>query len=144
MTNMVEAVSRIVTAHISMRSMISEEVIAEINSVHAALSNLDRDGRAKTTTHEGMPTVPQRQAFRKSEVVCMICGKGGMRTLARHLNYAHSMKPGEYRRKFGIPKQQPLTARDFSAQRRALATAHGLADHLVKARAVRAEKIKAK
>ncbi|GFO63670.1 MucR family transcriptional regulator [Geomonas paludis] len=144
MTNMLEVVGRIVSAHVSMCAMTSEEVLAEINSVHATLSNLHQDASVKTTRHEGMPAVSRKQAFKKTEVVCMLCGKGGMRTLARHLKYAHSMNPGEYRTKFGIPREQPLTARDFSAHRRTLATAHGLADYLVKARAVRAERLKGK
>ncbi|MBJ6749906.1 MucR family transcriptional regulator [Geomonas anaerohicana] len=144
MTTLLEVVGRIVTAHLSRCSMTSEDVVAEINSVHATLSNLDKGASTKRTTPKGGAAVSRKQAFGKSQVVCMLCGKGGMRTLTRHLASNHSMKPAEYRKKFGIPKEQPLTASDFSAHRRALATARGLADHLVKARAVRAEKIRAR
>jgi predicted transcriptional regulator len=73
----------------------------------------------------------------------MVCGKGGMKTLARHLAQAHGLKPGEYRKQFSIPKDQPLTARNFSETRKKMAQERGLADNLAKARAVRAAKIKA-
>ena len=74
----------------------------------------------------------------------MICGKGGMKTLARHLAQMHNMKPGAYRKQFGIPSSQPLTAKNFSEARKRMARERGLADNLAKARAVRAEKLKAK
>jgi len=73
----------------------------------------------------------------------MICGKGGMKTLARHLSQVHGMKPREYRKQFNIPASQSLTAKNFSELRKKAALERGLADNLAKARAVRAEKLKA-
>jgi hypothetical protein len=67
-----------------------------------------------------------------------------MKTLTRHLSQTHSMKPGEYRRMFGIASSQPLTARKFSEERKKMAQERGLADNLAKARAVRAANAKAK
>jgi len=43
-----------------------------------------------------------------------------------------------------IPATQSLTAKNFSEKRRQTALERGLADNLAKARAVRAEKLKAK
>jgi predicted transcriptional regulator len=54
------------------------------------------------------------------------------------------MKPGEYRKQFGIPSNQALTARNFSEARRKMAQEKGLAENLAKARAVRAAKLAAK
>ena len=36
-----------------------------------------------------------------------------MKTLTRHLNMVHTMKPGAYRKQFGIPSKQSLTARSL-------------------------------
>ncbi len=74
----------------------------------------------------------------------MVCGKGGMKTLARHLAQVHGMKPGEYKKQFGIPSGQALTAKNFSEARRKMAQDRGLADNLAKAREIRAAKLKAK
>jgi predicted transcriptional regulator len=74
----------------------------------------------------------------------MICGKGGLKTLTRHLNMVHDMKPGAYRKQFNIPSKQSLTAKSFSDARKKMAEERGLADNLAKAREVRAAKLKAK
>lgn len=141
----IEAVGQIVAAQISQRAMTSDEIIAEMRKVHRALSALNESATAKTGKQENpVPAVPLKHAFKKSEVLCMLCGKGGMQSLARHLWFAHSMKPKDYRKKFGIPPDQALTAADFSTHRRAVALSYGLAGHLVKARAVRQEQLKAK
>jgi predicted transcriptional regulator len=67
---------------------------------------------------EVKPTLTLKEAFRKNEIVCLICGKGGFKTLARHLSTAHDMKPGAYRKQFGIPSKQVLAAKSHSVDRR--------------------------
>ncbi|GFO60084.1 hypothetical protein GMST_24090 [Geomonas silvestris] len=74
----------------------------------------------------------------------MVCGKGGFKTLARHLSTAHGMKPGEYKKQFGIPSKQALSAKNYSEARRKMAQDRGLADNLAKAREVRMANIEAK
>lgn len=54
------------------------------------------------------------------------------------------MKPGQYKKQFGIPSKQPLTAKSFTEARRQMAMDRGLADNLAKARGVRAANISAK
>ena len=68
----------------------------------------------------------------------MICGKG-MKTLTRHLKTAHDLKPGQYRKQFGIPRSQSLAARNYSESRRQMALDRGLGEKLAKARAARAK-----
>jgi predicted transcriptional regulator len=68
----------------------------------------------------------------------MICGKA-MKTLARHLKTAHGMTPSEYRKKFDIPRTQPLAARSYSESRRQMAIDRGLGENLAKARAAKAK-----
>ncbi len=63
---------------------------------------------------EAKSAITVKQAFKKDEVICMVCGKGGMKTLTRHLKQAHDMKPGQYRKQFGIKSTQPLTAKSFT------------------------------
>jgi hypothetical protein len=54
------------------------------------------------------------------------------------------MKPGQYRKQFGIPNSQSLSAKSFTEARRQSALDRGLGDNLAKARAVRAANIQAK
>jgi len=143
--SLLELAANIVSSHVSLSEMTTEELLQEIQSVHATLQKLDmgvQETGAKNDEQK-TPCMTLRKAFQADQVCCMICGKGGMKTLARHLTQAHNIKPGEYRKLFNIPRNQPLTARNFSENRKKMAQERGLADNLAKARAVRAAKLKA-
>jgi predicted transcriptional regulator len=144
--NLLELTSSIVSAHASMSEMTGDELLQEIQRVYTALQQLESAAPADSTqpTEAKTPTVTLKKAFQADQVVCMICGKGGMKTLTRHLTKVHNMKPGEYRKQFGIPRTQSLTAKNFSEARRQMANERGLAETLVKARAIRASNAAAK
>jgi predicted transcriptional regulator len=123
--------------------MTSDQLIFEIGKVHNALLNLEA-GEPVEGAAEAKTSLTVKEAFKKGEVLCMLCGKGGFKTLARHLNTAHSLKPGEYKKQFGIPAKQPLSARSYSEARRKMAQDRGLGNSLAKARAVRLANIAAR
>lgn len=143
MATLVEIAAQIVASHASSTPMTSDQLIFEIGKVHSALKNLEA-GEPVQGSEEVKAALTVKEAFRKGEVVCMLCGKGGFKTLARHLNTAHGMKPGEYRKQFGISGKQPLAAKNYSDARRKMAVDRGLADNLAKARGVRMANIEAK
>ncbi|MBP1745331.1 MAG: transcriptional regulator, MucR family [Firmicutes bacterium] len=115
MTTLLELAASIVESHASTTEMTTDDLLLEIQKVYQTLKAL-----------------------------CIICGKGGMKTLARHLSQTHGMKPGEYRKQFGIPKTQALAAKSFSESRRKMALERNLAGNLEKAREVRMANIQAK
>ena len=141
MANLIEMATEIVAAHASTTAMTKEELIEEIATVYQALEALEK-GQAVTiaaeeqTTKERGPAVSKRKAFGKDKIYCMICGKE-FTTLKRHLNSSHDMKPGEYRKQFGIPSSQPLAAKNYSEQRKKMAIDRGLGEGLAAARAKR-------
>ncbi len=145
MATLLELAAEIVSSHASSSPMSGDELVQEIRNVFAALQALETGKEVVApTVEEGKPAISAKEAFKKNEVVCMICGKGGMKTLTRHLKQAHDMKPGAYRKQFGIPRTQSLTARAFSESRRKMAQERGLAANLAKAREIRAAKISGK
>src|SRR6266567_3152760 len=142
---LLELTASIVSSHASMSEMTSEDLLQEIQKVYASLQQLEVVGAEAAAAPEAKaPVMTLKKAFQPDQVFCMICGKGGMKTLARHLAKVHGMKPGEYKKQFGIPSSQALTAKNFSEARRRMAQEKGLADNLAKARAVRAAKLAAK
>jgi predicted transcriptional regulator len=143
MATLLELAASIVESHASTTAMTTEELLKEINLVYNSLKNLEAGVVSPVVEEENVPTITAKQSIKPNEVICLICGRGGMKTLARHLNTAHSMKPGEYKRQFGIPSKQPLVAKKFSEARKKSALDRGLADNLVKAREVRMAKIAA-
>lgn len=143
MATLVEIAAQLVASHASSTPMTSDELLAEIAKVHAALKNLEA-GQGVEGVEEAKPSLSIKDAFKKNEVVCLVCGKGGFKTLARHLSTAHGMKPGAYKKQFGIPSKQALSAKSYSESRRKMAQDRGLADNLAKAREVRMANIEAK
>jgi predicted transcriptional regulator len=157
-----ELTAEIVIAHANMNEMSSDDLLKELKMVYATLKSLGKDeievsaqepkkrGRKPKaiieTTAEEKHAIPQapamtiEEAFKPDQVACMICGKKGLTTLKRHLTTAHNLKPGQYRKQFNIPKDQPLAAADYVAKRRQSALDRGLGDNLAKARAARKAK----
>jgi predicted transcriptional regulator len=145
-SSLLELTANIVSSHASVTEMSGDDLVLELQKVHVALQKLEGEGGGEVVEKGETkgPALSLKKAFQPDQVSCMLCGKSGMKTLARHLAQVHGMKPGEYRKQFGIPSNQALTARNFSEARRRMAQEKGLADNLAKARAVRAAKLAAK
>jgi predicted transcriptional regulator len=142
MPNLLELTAQIVSAHVSNIQLSSDEMLQELQRVHESLKALESGspiavGIAVSTE---TPKLSIKQAFKKDEVLCMVCGKGGFKTLKRHLGQAHGLKPGQYRKQFGISSTQSLAAKSYSESRRQMAIDKGLGEGLAKARKVRADK----
>jgi predicted transcriptional regulator len=65
-----------------------------------------------------------RKLVRDDGIVSFIDGKS-YKTLRRHLT-RHGLDPREYRERYGLPADYPMTAPSYAAQRSALAKAIGL------------------
>ncbi|MDR3502175.1 MAG: MucR family transcriptional regulator [Legionella sp.] len=135
MSTLLELTAQIVSAHQFIKTMTLDKLIQEIQDVHASLKFID-SGLIIETKMSKQLTI--KQAFKKNEVICMICGKGGFKTLKRHLTQGHDLTPGQYRKQFNIPTSMPLTARSYSESRKQMAIDKGLGDGLAKARSLRA------
>jgi predicted transcriptional regulator len=149
MSNLTELATQIIAARAAKKDMSKEEFQEEMQMVYSFLKGVE-DGSVQPAVQEpAAETKPLKinlkQYFKKDEVVCAICNKG-FKTLKRHLSIAHSLKPGEYRKQFGIPTSQGLAAKSYVESRRQMAIDKGLGEGLAKARAKKkadAEKKKA-
>jgi len=162
-TDLIDLTADIVIAHASVTELSSNDLLKEIKTVYATLEALTRGGKALTleTSDKGQkasakkmrgsaepltknaeektaippaPAMTIEEAFKPDQVACMLCGKKGLTTLKRHLTTAHDLKPGQYRKQFKIPKDQPLAATEYVAKRRQMALDRGLGDNLAAAR----------
>lgn len=142
MATLLEMATDIVVAHASTTAMSKEDLLAAINDVYQSLAKLEK-GEAVTVAPaaaaEQAPVISVKKAFGKDKVICMMCGQG-MKTLTRHIKTAHGLKPGEYRKQFGIPRTQSLAAKSYSESRRQMAIDRGLGENLAAARAAKAGK----
>ena len=143
MATLLELAAHLVSAQVSKTPMTTEELLAEISKVHTALKKMEAGG-TEEGWEEAKPALTLKEAFKKNEIVCLVCGKGGFKTLARHLSTAHAMNAAAYKKQFGIPSKQVLAAKSYSESRRKMALDGGLANNLAKAREVRMGNIEAK
>lgn len=139
MKTLLELVADIVSSHASNTTMTTDQLVQEIQTVHLTLKNLEEGGNITELPQVAVndlkeSTLTVRQAFRKDEVICMECQKGGFKTLKKHLSTAHQLTPGQYRKKFGIKSSQKLAAKNFSDARRQAAEDRGMNEVLARAR----------
>lgn len=95
-----------------------------IQNVFSALYGLG-NGPVETTPSQQKPAVPIKKSVARDYIVCLECGKS-QKTLRRHLNGAHDLTPDEYRAKWELPREYPMTAPSYAEQRSEMAKAIGL------------------
>src|SRR6185369_7685875 len=146
MSSLLELTAQIVSKHAAKTSMSTEQLLQDMHLIHAALKLIE-DGSSldqPAIQPEEAPTLTAKQAFKKNEVICMVCNKGGFKTLGRHLNTVHNLKPGQYRKMFGIKSTQKLAAKSFSDAMVKAAADRGMVDILAKAREKRMANVEAR
>jgi predicted transcriptional regulator len=80
------------------------------------------------------PVMPPSESIREDVIICLECGQEHKQLSHTHLRQ-HGLSPDEYRRKYGLPPKQPLTARSVSDRRKALAKERGTGEFLKAKRA---------
>ena len=134
---LVELTTRIVSSHASTVELTSEELIQEIQKVYTTLKQLDTEPsvpEAVVSSEKEVPAPAPKKSIQKDQIICLICNKGGFKTLARHLKQAHNMKPAEYRKQFGLPAGTVLAAKSYSDARRQAAIKNNLGEKLTAGR----------
>jgi predicted transcriptional regulator len=143
MSNLTELTAQIIAARAAKNDMSTEEFQQEMQMVYSFLKGVEEGNLQPPTQAPVEETKPQKINFKKvfkdNEVICLICNKG-FKALKRHLTVAHDLKPGEYRKQFGIPSKQSLVAKAYSEKWRQAANERGQGEILAKARAARAAK----
>lgn len=136
MSSITELAAEIISSHASSSPMTTEELLIGLQKVHAALKALE-SGEAVPAEEEAKPAISAKASIKANEIICLVCGRGKMKTLTRHLSSAHGMTAKEYKKQFGFKGNQSLSAKSLTESRKAGAIARGLGENLVKARAAR-------
>jgi predicted transcriptional regulator len=113
----------IVAAYVSHNAVAPAGLPALIESVHSAITSLGVI-EAIPKTEALIPAVPIRKSITPGFLICLDDGKK-LKTLKRHLSNL-GMTPDQYRTKWNLPKEYPMTAPDYAATRSALAKSIGL------------------
>ncbi|MHC2105347.1 Ros/MucR family transcriptional regulator [Methylobacterium sp. CM6246] len=122
----------IIAAYVSNNSVPPSELPGLIGGIHAALNSLAASGSSTTTVVEKMSPAQIRKSITHDYIVSFEDGKP-YKTLRRHLTL-RGLSPEAYREKWGLPRDYPMTAASYSAQRSELARALGLGQQRRKSR----------
>jgi predicted transcriptional regulator len=114
--------AQIVAAYLRHNQLPTNQLAALISGVHYALGNL---GKVPEVVDERSPAVPIRRSVQRDVVVCLDCGWRG-HMLRRRLTARHGLSPDQYRARWSLRPEHPLTAPEYSERRSAMAKQFGL------------------
>lgn len=121
---LVSLTADIVAAHVENNNVAIGDVGSLIQSVHGALARLqEQPAPAEPERKKGLVSV--RASIRPDYLVCMECGSR-QKMLKRHIATAHGLTPAEYRADYGLARDYPMVAPNYSEARRAFAHSIGL------------------
>src|SRR5467141_5111966 len=112
----------IVSSYVRHHTLRPEQLSDLITTVHQALGQLGQPVQAEEVL---VPAVSVRRSVHQDYVVCLDCGYRG-KTLRRHISARHGLNRDEYRKRWGLRSDHPLTAPAYSERRSTLAKARGL------------------
>src|ERR1051326_1942900 len=115
----------IVAAFARHNQVSTDQLAGLISTVHQTLSDLGKPGEEVV---ERTPAVSIRRSVHRDYVICIECGWRGF-MLRRHLSGAHRLTPAEYRARWRLSSEHPLTAPAYSERRSNLAKQIGLGQH---------------
>ena len=118
-----ELTTNIVAAYVRRNQIGADQLPVLISTVHQALVGLGKP--AAETEIERTPAVPIRQSVHRDYVVCLECGWRGQ-MLKRHLATGHGLTVEQYRVRWTLPREHPMTAPSYSERRSGLAKQIGL------------------
>ncbi|HEX9931812.1 MAG TPA: MucR family transcriptional regulator [Allosphingosinicella sp.] len=121
---LIELTADIVAAHVANNTVSVGDMPTLVQRIYEALSGLNQ-GTDEQARQEKTPVVSVRASIKPDFLVCMECG-GKHKMLKRHLMNAHNMTPDQYRTDYGLPREYPMVAPNYSEQRRTLAHSIGL------------------
>jgi len=124
--SLIEMAKDLTMALIENKLLAPEDLQQQLVKTHASLREIKaREAQAESGANGvGEPRLPHTKDWKKSikkhAIECLVCGQTFKQLSARHLSH-HGLDPRTYREQFGIPRNQPLSAKATTAARRQVA-----------------------
>jgi predicted transcriptional regulator len=114
--------TQIVAAYVRKNLVSTDQIAGLINSVHLTLAGL---GNKVVEEPPRVPAVSIRRSVHADYIICLECGYKG-KMLKRHLQSGHGLSVSEYRSRWKLSSDYPMTAANYSERRSQLAKSIGL------------------
>jgi len=122
-SDLISLTTEVVAAYVGKNAVSADDLPALIATVHGALREAAGGGRT-TPAEPLIPAVPIKKSITPNFIISLEDGRR-FKSMKRHLAIK-GMTPDEYRAKWGLPKDYPMVAPNYAAQRSALAKELGL------------------
>ncbi|MEM8937561.1 MAG: MucR family transcriptional regulator [Pseudomonadota bacterium] len=119
----VQIAGSIVAAYVGKNNVKADDLPALLTDVYAAVTGLsEQTSKFRATS---APAVPIEKSVTANYIICLEDGKK-LKMLKRYLRTHFDMSPDDYRRKWGLPVDYPMTAPNYAKTRSKLAKSFGL------------------
>jgi len=120
----IKLTAELVAAYVGNNNLSPADLPGLIREVHHAICG--SVGAAATAAAISLsPAVPIKRSLTSDRIACLECGKQ-FKSLKRHLNTHHGLKPPQYREKWSLPYDYPMVAPAYAKERSQLAIDMGL------------------
>lgn len=115
----------LVSAYVSNNSIRAADLASLIETIFGTLGQLSHETIETKEEAPLVPAVPIKKSITPGFLICLEDGKK-FRSLKRHLGTVYNLSPDQYRAKWGLPRDYPMVAPEYSAVRSKLAKDIGL------------------
>jgi len=115
-------IAEIVRSYVAQNTIGVDQVAGLISTVHRSLSGLVQSAPAPAPL---VPAVSIKRSVQHDRVVCLECGFFSQ-MLRRHIRVAHGIEAAEYRVRWKLQADHPITAPAYSERRSTMAKRIGL------------------
>jgi len=115
--------TEIVSAYFSHNAVAPQDIPLVIETVHSSLRVLASGGQEALDRPK--PAVAINKSITPDFLICLEDGKQ-LKMLKRHLKTAYDMTPEQYRERWDLPHDYPMTAPNYAKKRSKLAKDIGL------------------
>lgn len=128
---LLEQTASIVTAYASTNQLTEEGLAQLIRRVHrelqavSGLAPVEQPAEESKAIAPPTPAVPVKKSVMPDYLVCLEDG-AKVKVLKRYLRSRFNMSPEEYREKWGLPRDYPMSAPNYSKHRSEMAKRIGL------------------
>ena len=121
--DLVRHTAKLVAAYLRGTPLPVSELADFIRTTHTALAEI-KDPQAQSVAPQ-QPAISIKKSITPGAMICLECGLP-KQMLKRHLSTAHGLSVDDYRAKWSLPANYPMTSPDYASTRSQLAKQIGL------------------